>query len=549
MVAQKNRGHQRRVLLQQRPDAIDVPARLDAVAVQDHQRVRGQRQRGGLRLADLHARGAMLGDERLVEHTRQYPAHDIAGAGVGDGGVGRVDAQGADRGAPGGLKFAVHLLHSLAQISFAATGKGGRGGLRGLGEDSTSPTILILGSLALVESALIASAAFAVSIRRRQRELGLLAATGATPRQLASIVLLEAAVLGAVACAVGLVVGVAGVLAISPWLDELTQRRNPPLVLDLVGIGGPMLVGFLAAMIAAIVPARTVARVPVLLALSGRRPAQTPARRTLWLGLGVVALAAAMTLVGATLAFGGDSSVRYLLLIGGAVLSTLGFGACGPWLLERLDSLASRLPLAGRIAFRDTARARSRSSPIVTAILAGCAAAIALGAWQTSRDQESLAGWVPSLYADQVAINGPDSAAVGEVLRAEQGAVAGTSIPYLAFEDPNVLVNYQLPVALDDEGHLINLLDQCENCDPGAFQPFEAYRAAPATPEVLAMAGAVSSANWSMQLSASAGRHHARGDAATIAPHWRPATTIGVAAAEPTPISSARRESERSTSS
>src|SRR6185436_9406351 len=86
--------------------------------------------------------------------------------------------------------------------------------LRGIGGDSTSPTILILGSLALIESALIASAAFAVSMRRRQRELGLLAATGSTPRQLAGIVLAEGAILGIVACIVGPLLGLAGALAL-----------------------------------------------------------------------------------------------------------------------------------------------------------------------------------------------------------------------------------------------------------------------------------------------------------------------------------------------
>jgi len=362
--------------------------------------------------------------------------------------------------------------------------------LRGIGGDSASPTILILGSLALVESALIASAAFAVSIRRRQRELGLLAAIGSTPGQLAGVVLAEGAILGVVACIVGPLLGLAGALALTPWLDGLTQHRNPPLVVDPFGIVGPILVGFLAALIAAIVPARTVARIPVLLALSGRRPAQSPARRTLWVGLGLVAIAAALTVVGATTTFDGDSTVRLALLIGGAVLSTLGFGACGPWLLERLDGIASRLPLAGRIAFRDTARARSRSSPIVTAILAGCAAAIALGAFQASRDEEALKGWVPSLYADQLAINGPDAAAAGAVLRGEEGVVAGSTIPYLAIDDPNVLINYELPDARDEDGKVINRLDQCDNCAPGAFQPLQVFRAAPATPEVLAMAKA-----------------------------------------------------------
>src|SRR4029453_1166612 len=137
------------------------------------------------------------------------------------------------------------------------------GRIRTIGEDTGNASILILGALALVEAALIASAAFAVSIRRRQRELGLLAATGATPRQLAGTVLIEGALLGAIACVVGLAIGLAGGLGLSPWLDGLTQHRNPPLVIDLFGVVGPMLVGFLAAMIAAIVPARTVARVPV----------------------------------------------------------------------------------------------------------------------------------------------------------------------------------------------------------------------------------------------------------------------------------------------
>jgi putative ABC transport system permease protein len=368
------------------------------------------------------------------------------------------------------------------------------GRLQQIGEDSTGGTILILGSLALVEAALIASAAFAVSIRRRQRELGLLAATGASPRQLAGTVLLQGVILGLAACVAGVVVGVAGALGLTPWLDDLTQRRNPSLVVDVAGILGPIVVGFVAAMIAAAIPARTVARVPVLLALSGRRPSQTPARRTLWFGLGAVGLSAAMTVIGATMRDAGNSSVSILLLLGGAVLSTLGFGACAPWLLERLERLAVRLPLASRIAFRDTARSRSRSAPIVTAILAGCAAAIALGAWQTSRDEENILGWRPSLYEDQLVLSGPGAREAGEELRGEPGVIDGMSIPFLGLNDPEVFLAFQLPDALDDQGKVINLIDQCGNCNPDAFEPYQVYRPAAGTPEVLAMARAESAA-------------------------------------------------------
>jgi putative ABC transport system permease protein len=369
------------------------------------------------------------------------------------------------------------------------------GRIRAIGEDTGSGSILILGALALVEAALIASAAFAVSIRRRQRELGLLAATGATPRQLAGTVLIEGALLGLLACVAGVALGLAAALGLTPFLDDLTQRRNPPLVVDVLGLVGPAAIGFLAAMIAAVVPARTVARVPVLLALSGRRPPQAPARRTLWLGLAAVGLAAAMTVVGATMRNAGSDMFSILLLVAGAVLSTLGFGACGPWLLEKLERLVARLPLAGRIAFRDTARGRSRSSPIVTAILAGCAAAIALGAWQTSRDEENLQGWVPGLYADQLLISGPGTAAgdVGAKLRSEEGAIDGALITYLSVDDPKTYIAYELPDATDDEGKLINVRDQCGNCNPG-FDALQVYRPSPATPEILRMAHAESAA-------------------------------------------------------
>ncbi len=369
------------------------------------------------------------------------------------------------------------------------------GGIVRMGEDSGSASILILGTLALVEAALIASAAFAVSIRRRQRELGLLAATGATPRALAGTVFAEAAIIGIAACAGGVVVGVAGALALTPWLDELTQHRNPALVVDASGLAGPVVIGFLAALLAAVIPARTVARVPVLLALSGRRPPQAPARRTLRLGLAAVAAAAAMTLFGATMHDAGSGTVSLVLLVGGAVLSTLGFGACGPWLLERLEGIAARLPLPGRIAFRDTARGRSRSSPIVTAVLASFAAAIAIGAFQASRDYENLAGWVPSLYPDQLSVDGPGADAAGEVLRAEDGVIEGALIPYLvADDDPNVMVQYELPDAHDHDGKLINTLDQCGNCTSGAFSALQVYRPALVTPEVLALAGVDDSA-------------------------------------------------------
>lgn len=380
-----------------------------------------------------------------------------------------------------------------AQEFFLQSRTSGRIGM--MGGDTWSGAILILGSLALVEASLIASAAFAVSIRRRQRELGLLAAAGATPRQLAGTVVAEAAILGLIACLAGVVVGLLGAFALYQWLDELTQRRGGPLIVDLGGAVVPFAIGFVAAMLAAIVPARTVGRVPVLLALSGRRPPEAKARRTLGFGLVAVGIAATMTVAGATMRNAGSDTFSVLLLIGGAVLSTLGFGACGPWLLEHLERVAVRLPLAGRIAFRDTARARARSSPIVTAILAGCAALIAIGAWTASWDAENLSEWVPSLYPDQLLVAGTGAVATGEELLGQEGIAGGAPLVYLLPESSNTYIAYELPDARDANGKPINLAERCieqGNCDAGAVIPFYAGPPGAAIPELIALAHAES---------------------------------------------------------
>lgn len=350
-----------------------------------------------------------------------------------------------------------------------------------VGDDGSS-TFIVLGTLALVEAALVASAAFAVSIRRRQRELGLLAATGATPSQLAGTVVAEAAILGVIAALGGVVVGILGALALTPWLDDLTQRRNQPLVIDLAGLVAPAVIGLLSALIAAIAPARTAARVPVLVSLSGRRPAQAPAHRSLGIGLVAVALSIGMTLLGANLRLEGSDTVSVILMVVGAVLGTLGFGACGPWLLERLDGLAVRLPLSGRIAFRDTARARSRSSPIVTAVLASLAATVALGTWVVSRDQANAQEWQPFLYANQLRLHGASAEAAGREVLAGDGAVAGVVVGNLAAPRPGYF--WVEPVdARDEKGELMNA-----PYGPSSRPQFS--NVAVATPDVLVIANA-----------------------------------------------------------
>jgi putative ABC transport system permease protein len=296
--------------------------------------------------------------------------------------------------------------------------------------------ILVFGALVLVEALLIASAAFAVGVRRRQRELGLLAAAGAERRHLAATVLSEGVLLGGLGALLGVALGVGVIGAASPWLDELTNKRNPPVTIDLLGLLLAGSLGSLACLLAAAVPAWSAARLPVLLALSGRRPALSPARRMLVVGLALVISGAVLTSTGAAMRLsdpGGMMSVIFMVV--GAIIGVLGFGACSPWLIERLERLGLVLPPTVRMALRDTARARSRNSPIVTAILATFAATVALSTYFASNDAAAAANWQPWLRPDQIVVRGEGAVRAGPDAAAGLGAMAGAPIRALVGVD------------------------------------------------------------------------------------------------------------------
>lgn len=301
--------------------------------------------------------------------------------------------------------------------------------------DQASPTIIVLGGLAMVEVALVASAAFAVSVRRRQRKLGLLAATGAAPRHLAGTVVAEGLLLGVLGSLAGVVVGLVGAEGISPWLDQLTNRRTPPIGLSPTWIAVAVGIGIFASLLAALVPAWTAARVPVMTALSGRRPPSTPANRTLAFGVALIGIAIGLTLGGSALRLqDAENPLSIPMLLLGAVGGTLGFGACSPWLVERLERPARYLPLASRLALRDTARARSRNGPIITAILASFAATVALASYSASLEARNAAHWQPYMQSDQIYLQGNVDEAGPEVAR-QLGAIAAAPVPGIGVQE------------------------------------------------------------------------------------------------------------------
>jgi putative ABC transport system permease protein len=414
-----------------------------------------------------------LGSRVVLEHPSLADAADPTG---------RVWLITLPPGAPGD---SLDQLYSGQDALFTANSRAGFYG----GSGGVTLGTLLVGALALIETVLVGAAAFAVGIRRRQRELGLLTAAGASRRQVAATVLGEAVLLAALAAGLAVLVGVGLVALASPWLDQITNHRNGPLVIDFVAVGLAALVGVVAGVAAALVPAWTAARVPPLLALSGRRPPMSSARRTLVAGLAVIGLSVALTAAGATLLLDqATNGIAPILLVGGAILGVFGFGACSPWLVERLEWLSRHLPLAGRIALRETARARSRTAPIITATLAGLAAAVAIATIVSTQSALFGSEWQPSLRPDQFLLIGQEAPQLGPQVAREMSAVgaAGPLLPVAADGSDKSLAivvtagDGAAPARLDDSGG-------CSDCGPPLFPGV-------GTPDFLAAMGAEAAA-------------------------------------------------------
>jgi putative ABC transport system permease protein len=231
----------------------------------------------------------------------------------------------------------------------------------------------LIGGLAMLEIILLAGPAFAVGARRRRRDLGLVAAAGGTPAHLRRIVLADGVVLGAVAAALGVLLGIAATAAARPLLEEqLTHARSGGFRVFPAALAGLAGLAVATGVLAALVPAWISARQDVVAALAGRRGITRSRRRWAVLGLGLTAAGAA------ALAAGAWRSSPTIMLTGLAV-GELGLVLCTPAVVGLVSSAGRWLPLAPRIALRDTSRNRTAAAPAISAVMAAVVGSLALG--------------------------------------------------------------------------------------------------------------------------------------------------------------------------
>ena len=130
----------------------------------------------------------------------------------------------------------------------------------------------------LLLASLVSAAGFAVIAQRRLRQLGMLAAIGATEKHVRLVLVAHGALVGAIAALAGTIVGIGLWVVFAPTLESATDHRIDRLSLPWGLIALTVLLADVGATAAAWWPGRVVARLPVVLALSGRPPRPRPAR-------------------------------------------------------------------------------------------------------------------------------------------------------------------------------------------------------------------------------------------------------------------------------
>jgi len=210
---------------------------------------------------------------------------------------------------------------------------------------------------------LVAAAGFAVVAARHQRQLGMLAAIGATREQLRMVMVTGGAVVGVIAAIAGTVAGLAAWIAAAPALETFAGHRIDRLAIPwgLVALG--MLLAVVTVTVAAWWPARAAARLPVTLALSARPPQPRPANRP--------AVLAALMIVAGVVCLGLANQTRPPLIVAGALAMAMGILLISPLAIRALATLSGRAPVAARLAMRDLARHQARSGAALAAISLG----------------------------------------------------------------------------------------------------------------------------------------------------------------------------------
>lgn len=327
--------------------------------------------------------------------------------------------------------FLAHLTQRLGEIDPGLKLRASRQTREDLDKNFFTLRLLALlgGAVTLVAAMFIIVSTLSMGLLERQRTLAMLRAVGMTRAQVAKLVIIEGAAIGAIGVAIGtpLGFGLASlvVLFLRRWF-ELTPTLDP------LGLAAAATAAMAASLVASLLPAWQATRVDPLEALGaiGQPQRQTPSLWPTLVGLVLIGLDPFLLFV--PLNFEYAKEVRfYAHFVVGLPGLMIGFFMIAPvfvWLVSRLLagplSLLLRLP-AGLVR-EQFSSGLWRSAGTCTALMVGLAVLVVMQTQGTS----SLASWkLPNRFPDVFMFTG----SLGGLTPAQQAKVAAS--PELVADD------------------------------------------------------------------------------------------------------------------
>ena len=265
--------------------------------------------------------------------------------------------------------------------------------------------VLALATVGMLLIALVGIGGFTVLAQRRLRSLGLLAAQGATDRNIRLVVRANGVLVGILGAVAGFVLGLAAWLAYRPSVESDAHHLIAPFQLPWTVIGVAMGLAVVATYFAASWPARSITRIPVVTALSGRPAPPKQVHRSALPGLILLGGAAVLFAYSGTTNGNGSGALE---LVGGFVALIAAVILLAPACLTLLARLGRRAPIAARLALRDLARYRARSGSALAAITLGVLIAVLVSVLSAQRFGNVLDYAGPNVASDQLIVYTPN---------------------------------------------------------------------------------------------------------------------------------------------
>ncbi|NBM15957.1 ABC transporter permease [Streptomyces sp. GC420] len=234
--------------------------------------------------------------------------------------------------------------------------------------------MLAFAAIALFVGIFLISNTFTMLVAQRTKELALLRAVGASRRQVTRSVLIEATVVGAIAAAVGFVLGLALAVGLRSLMGSFDMKiPDGPLIVAPTTLLAAFAVGVLITVLAAWLPARRAAKIPPVAAMSSVHAVASTKSLVVRNSIG-----AFFTLLGAAgiVAGAAAGSDGRMMLGAGAFLALVGVIVLIPLLSRPVIALVRPLLLglfgvSGKLAGQNAVRNPRRTGATASALAIG----------------------------------------------------------------------------------------------------------------------------------------------------------------------------------